>query len=201
MRWTCALSLLFALACSPIGPSGGDDTGNNPGADGGSVDHSSVTDSGRTDHGRTDAGRRDIMGVDWMSIDIAAFDIAGYDLGMREYDGGSEPGVVCAESICTGQPCCVGMATACGTGGTCTGFAKAVPCDGTEDCDAGTCMISGSSIVNYSIACVTPGTVDGGRALCANSSECDAGGVCCSVAFLSYVGLDLGWCETTRCGN
>jgi hypothetical protein len=199
MRWTCALSLLFALACSPIGPSGGDDTGTNPGADGGGTDHR-VTDAGRADSRHPDAGRRDIMGTDWMAIDIASFDIAGYDLGMREYDGGAEPGVVCGDTTCTGEPCCAGMATACGTGGTCTGFSIAVPCDGNEDCDAGICVASGSGL-SYSVGCVAPGTVDAGRTVCINSSQCDAGGVCCSVAFLGNLGVDLGWCETAHCGN
>lgn len=200
MRWTCALSLLYALACSPIGPSGGDDTGNNSSTDGSGVDHR-ITDAGGTDSRRPDSGGRDLTGIDWMSIDIAAFDIAGYDLGMREYDGGGEPGVICAEATCTGEPCCAGLATACGSGGVCTGFATPVPCDGNEDCDAGICTISGSSLVSYHVACAAPGTVDGGRAICINSNQCDAGGICCSVDFLSYVGLDLGWCEADHCGN
>ena len=196
-----SLSLLQLACLTPIeGPA---DSGNNSQRDASSgADRSGGSDAASQDRATTgtDAGG----GTDVMAMDFGGFDITGFDAGVIEYDGGSEPGVICGSATCPeGDQCCAGFGTSCVTPDAgCNMLTIAVPCDGDEDC-TGTqeCCVMGSSISNYSIVCVDQGTCasSGGTNVCVNSAECESTQACCSASALQSAGVELGWCVAGSC--
>ncbi|MCC7111930.1 MAG: hypothetical protein IT382_21730, partial [Deltaproteobacteria bacterium] len=122
-----------------------------------------------------------------------------------EYNGTAEDGVVCAGTTCAGTDsvCCVtfagaALAGACiGPSDPCTALiAVQLPCDGTEDCEAGQeCCIDGES---FSTSCVAEGTChqDGPTDAtgCINTDECGADEMCCGFAGDMDLPVDLGTC-------